>query len=472
MNRWKNSMIAAAFGTTAALAQPAPKPEPALKPEPAPFYKPDLDLQIADEQVRKVEEVLSNLDMKLDMKLGTKLDFNLPDMSAMTARLRASQDALMLQARSRSGRGDAAYDAGARALDDRKYDEAVRRFTTVIDNKEPRADGALYWRAYALNRIGRRDEALASIAALRRDYPNSHWLNDAQVLEAEVKQGSGQAASPADETNEELKLMAINSLMSADPDRAMPLLEGLLKGSSTPRVKDRAMFVLTQNRSARAQQILSDYAKGAGNPDLQLRAIRYIGMSGTTEAQQQLIAIYGASSDAAVKREVIRSLMSARGRDALFNLAKSEKDEDLRGEAIRQLGGLRATDQLGQLYTSETSADNKVQIIRSLFSAGASDKLLELVRNEKDPKVRSEALRSLSRSRSTPIETLTALYSSDTDQKAKRDLINGLHERGDAKAMIDLARKENDPSMKKYIVERLAGMHSKEATDYMMELLK
>ena len=154
--------------------------------------------------------------------------------------------------------------------------------------------------------------------------------------------------------------MAINSLMSADPDRAMPLLEGLLKGNSSPKVKDRAMFVLTQNRSPRAQQILTEYAKGAGNPDLQMRAIRYIGMSGTDDAQQQLASIYSGSNDASVKQAMIQSLMVSNGRDALFNLAKNEKDEELRADAIRQLGAMRATDQLGQLYASETSADGKI----------------------------------------------------------------------------------------------------------------
>jgi len=205
--------------------------------------------------------------------------------------------------------GTVSYDAGTRALDEHKYDEAIRRFNGVIDGKSPRADGALYWKAYALNRAGRRDEALASLATLRQNYPASRWLNDAQALESEVKQGSGQAISPADETNEDLKLMAINSLMNADPERAMPLLEGLLKGNSAPGLKDRALFVITQNRSPRARQVLFEYAKGAGNPDLQLRAIRYIGMSGTSDAQQQLSAVYTASNDPDVKREIIRSLM-------------------------------------------------------------------------------------------------------------------------------------------------------------------
>jgi len=365
------------------------------------------------------------------------------------------------------------YDSGTRLLDEHKYDEAIQQFDRVIAAKGERTDGALYWKAYGLNRIGRRDDAIAALGALRRDYPNSHWLNDAQALEVEVKQNAGQAVSPADQNNEDIKLMAINSLMNADPERAIPLLEGLLKGNASPKVKDRAMFVLTQNRSARAQQILADYAKGAGNPDLQVRAIRYIGMSGTGEAQQQLAGIYSASNDTAVKREIIRSLMVSKGRDPLFTLAKAEKDQGLRSEAIRQLGVMKATDQLSQLYASEPSADNRIEILRALMVAGAADKLLDLAKNEKDPAVRTEAIRNLAFTRSTTPETLMSLYASDTDARTKHELINALFSRGDAKALIELARKESDPAMKRYIVERLSSMrNSKEATDYMMELLK
>jgi tetratricopeptide (TPR) repeat protein len=312
------------------------------------------------------------------------------------------------------GAPDAQYDSATRLLDEHKYDEAIPRLDRVIAAKTDRADGALYWKAYALNRIGRRDEALASLAQLRRDYPASHWLNDAQVLEAEVKQSAGKPVSPVDESNEDIKLMAINSLMRADPDRAVPLLENLLKSGSSPRLKDRALFVLTQSRSPRAEQILTDYAKGAGNPDLQVRAIRYIGASGSAESQQQLGSIYAATNDAAIKREVLRSLMAAGARDQVYNLAKNEKDPNLRVEAIRQLGTMR----------------------------GGS-------------------------------ESLASLYSADADQKIKREVVNGLFARGDAKSLVDIARKEPDPTIKKHIVELLSSMHNnKEATDYMMELLK
>jgi HEAT repeat protein len=201
--------------------------------------------------------------------------------------------------------------------------------------------------------------------------------------------------------------------------------------------------------------------------------VRYIGMTRTPESQQQLVAIYNSSSDIGVKREILRSLQQDQARDQIFNLAKAEKDPDLRLEAIRQLGGMRAGDQLTQLYASESSVDNKRQIIRSLNSAGATDKLVDLAKNEKDPELRIEAIRNVGYTRGIGSDTLTSLYAADSDAKTRRELVNTLFSRGEARPLIDLARKETDPVMKKYIVERLGTMrNNKEATDYMMELLK
>src|SRR5579871_3192470 len=255
------------------------------------------------------------------------------------------------------GRLDGEYDRGMRALDDHKYDDAVRLFDSVIIGKGSRADGALYWKAYALNRLGRRDDALAAIAQLRRDYASSHWLNDAQALETEVRQSSGQPVSPAQDSNDDIKLLALNGLISADPAQAVTLIEGVLKGNGSPKVKDRALFVLTQNQSPQAQQLLMNYAKGAGNPDLQIRALRYVGMSGSADARKQLASIYSSSTDSTVKRQILQSFMVSGDKETLFNIAKGEKDQDLRLGAIRQLGVMRAVDQLMQLYAAESSPE-------------------------------------------------------------------------------------------------------------------
>ena len=53
----------------------------------------------------------------------------------------------------------------------------------------------------------------------------------------------------------------------------------------------------------------------------------------------------------------------------------------------------------------------------------------------------------------------------------KKAVINGLFIQDNATALVGLARKEQDLTMKKEIVSRLSNMHSKVATDYMIELL-
>src|SRR5690242_1017028 len=80
-------------------------------------------------------------------------------------------------------REDADYQNGRRALDAGQWDQAISSFDASIAHKSASADGALYWKAYAQNRAGRRTEALATIAALRKSHPSSRWLNDAQELE-------------------------------------------------------------------------------------------------------------------------------------------------------------------------------------------------------------------------------------------------------------------------------------------------
>ena len=229
------------------------------------------------------------------------------------------------------------YETGMRQLDERRYEDAIQRFDRVVAAKSARADGALYWKAYSLNRLGKRDDALAAIAQLRRDYSKSRWLDDAQALEVEVRQNSGKPVSPETESNEDLKLIAINGLLNGDPDRAVPLLEGILKGTAPPRIKDRALFVLAQSRSPRAQQVLADYAKGTANPDLQKKAMQYIGMVQTPEHLQLLSTIYAGASNPEVKRSVIQAFFMANAGSKLVEIARTERDPAVKVFIVNQL---------------------------------------------------------------------------------------------------------------------------------------
>jgi len=310
------------------------------------------------------------------------------------------------------------YESGKQALDNHNYEKAVETFDKVIDSKNSssRADGAYYWKAYALNKLGKRDEALAALAELSKQFPQSSWLNDSKALQAEVQQAKGQPVSPENQADEDLRLYAINALMNSDADRAVPLLEGLLNNPKmSPRLKERALFVLAQSRADKAHEIVGRYAKGASNPDLQLIAVQYLGTFRSSESRQLLADVYKSSSDMNVKRSVLRSFEMSRDFEHLTGIAKSEQNVELRGEAIRQLGNLR---------------DDQT------------------------------------------VASLVAIYGSESDKNIKREILNSLGNQGAVKQLIDCARKESDPELKRDAVRRLSQMKSKEALDYLAELLK
>jgi HEAT repeat protein len=371
-------------------------------------------------------------------------------------------------------RADRLYEEGRDAIESGKYDRAIERFNRVIEMKTGRTDAALYWKAYSLAKLGQRAEALTTLADLQKQFGDSRWIKDAKALEIEVRQASGQPVSPASQSDDDLKMMALNGIMESDPDSAIPILQQLLNGSSSLRVKDRALFVLSQSRSSRARELIGTIAKGGSNPDLQLRAIKYLGIMGGDENRQILAEVYVGSSDSTIKRSILRSFMVSGDRTRLFDLAKNEKDVGLRGEAVQQLGVMGAHAELAQLYQTETSVEVKKKILQAMFVGGDSTKLGELAKGEKDPELRKTAIHNLGlMGTSRTGDTLREIYTSDASPEIRKAVIQGLFLQNNAKTLVELARAEKSVELKKEIVSKLSLMpQSKEAKEYLLELLK
>jgi outer membrane protein assembly factor BamD (BamD/ComL family) len=365
------------------------------------------------------------------------------------------------------------YDDGREDLDEDRYDQAAAKFKQLADMNGPQTDAALYWKAYAENRRGRRDAALATIADMKRRFPQSRWQKDASALEIEVKQSTGQPVKPADQSDEELKMLAIQGLMNSDSERALPLLEKVINGSASPKEKSKALFVLAQSGSPQAREILGRIARGQTNPDLQRKAVEYLGLFGGAEARKTLADVYASSGDASVKHAILRSYMIGGDHERLFQAAKGEKDDSLRREAIRQLGLVHGTSELEQLYQTETSSDVRREILQAFFLAGDSGRLVKAAQGEKDPELRRSAIRNLGLIHSEDSgKALQEIYNRDADHSVKEEVLNAYFLQGNAKALVAIARSEKDPELKKTAVSKLSLMHSKEGTDYLMELLQ
>jgi HEAT repeats len=369
---------------------------------------------------------------------------------------------------------DALYQRGQNALDNRRWEDAVEYFNQAALKNGSRTDGALYWKAYALNRLGRGAEAKTVLADLRAKHPNSRWLDDAKALDLQIAQASGKPVSPEDETSEDMKILAINGIMQSDPERGLPLLEGILKGGASPKIKQRAVYVLAQSSSPKAQALLEQLARGSGNPDLQVRAVQYLGERRRGPATSQMLAeIYAATNDKEVKRAILHSWSSRNEKDRLLAAAKNEKDLDLKRIAIDRLGDSQGNPELWQLYESETTVDGKKMLLDRMHRNTNVDKLLNVARTEKDPEIRRAAIRVLGDQRTTPsADALVQIYTSEQDEQIRRWILDSLS--NNDVALIQLARAEKDPKMKLRIVERISNLasRSKAAADYLEELLK
>jgi tetratricopeptide (TPR) repeat protein len=370
---------------------------------------------------------------------------------------------------------DRIYDAGLRALDSHKWDEALEDFNQVAAHAGARADGGWYWKAYTLNRLGRRDEALAAIAELRKSYATSRWLDEAKALEIQVRQEQGHPVSPEAESDEELKLMALNGIMQSDPERAIPLVENILKGSGSHRLKAQALYVLAQSNTPRGTQVIEQIARGGGNPDLQLKAIEYLGQrrrQSNNNQNQLLMEIYSSSNDVRVKSAILDAFRNSRDYERLTQIAKSEKNPDLREKTFNPLGDVVGQPELWQLYQAETSPELKMALLRVMQRNGNADKLVEVIKTEKDPNVRRTAINVLATQETGSAERLVSIYGSEQDLQLRQAIVDSLSNQRNVKYLIELARAEKDTKLKLRIVERLSGMHSKEAADYLAELLK
>jgi HEAT repeat protein len=143
----------------------------------------------------------------------------------------------------------------------------------------------------------------------------------------------------------------------------------------------------------------------------------------------------------------------------------------LRREAVQLLGVMGAREDLWRMYQRETDAAVKRRIINALFVAGDMERMGQLARSEQTPELRREAVEKLGLMGQGTSPVLKELYAESADSGVRRAVLQAFFLQGNAQALMEIARTEKDPEMKKRAVRHLSVMGSKEATEFMIELL-
>lgn len=367
---------------------------------------------------------------------------------------------------------NALYWEGHDALKKSDWTEAYRRFQKLekqLREKEPASvDAALYWQAYALAQARRNAEARAAVERLRREFPDSRWSGDAENLMRQLEPAPKADVSAG--ADDELAEIAVQGLLGAPPERALPILKRVLEGKHSAKLKKRALFVLSQIDDKSANDTVLAIARGESDPELRDEAIRMIGVGGQGKAIEQLQALYSASKDKGVRRSILQAWLVSDRKDLVVAVAKSEPDADLRRDAVHTLGAMGGTSELQQLFESTRDEDTQRAAVQALGVAGAVDGLARIVESQASEEVRIEALHALGVAGGG--DRLVSLYGRADTPKLRDALVQGLVIAGDEKGMVELYRKAKDMDEKKKLLRAITTLGNDAALDLIDSTLK
>jgi hypothetical protein len=150
---------------------------------------------------------------------------------------------------SASSPDDNAYADGVRAINTGQWPDAVAIFTRVATQGGNHAEGALYWKAYAENKQGQANTALETCGTLRHDHPGSSWIEECGALEIEIHAKNGQPVPPKAEQSDDLKLLALASLMQHNEKRALAQIDQILNSDASEKLKQGALFIMGEHHT-------------------------------------------------------------------------------------------------------------------------------------------------------------------------------------------------------------------------------
>jgi len=426
------------------------------------------------------------------------------------------------------------YDEGQKALREQQWMEAAGQFKQAIQDDKSQADAAMYWRAYALYKAGRAKEAERELRQLERKHPESNWIKEGQALRIEhqdPEKSIEQVAGNDSLMDDELRLFALVQLMDRDPERAMPLVLDLARNAESAKVRQDALFVLAVNDAPEARGALLEFARNGKDPEMQRNAVHILG---TMEASAELQELYGTVQDRETRVAIIESLSIAGDsvmlkqilaeesdpelrRAAIYGIAmedddgaaellqilyenavtaeekstilealtimdeakplaltilRTEQDPELQRQAIQVLGIMEATEELGELYANMTSRESRVAILQAMSIAEDTDGLMRVLQTEQDADLRAAAIQSLAISDGDEVaDHLVSLYPK-ASREEKSAIIQSMMIMEDPEALLRLLKAEEDPELKREMMQMLTIMDSEEADEYLFDMLE
>lgn len=437
---------------------------------------------------------------------------NAPAQNPPAPKIEATKQAEFFGANFREGRNLIDKQEWARAAD--KFRAALEKYP---DHKS--ADAALYWLAFCYKKQKQFKEADAALDRLLQNFPASTWAGDARVmkmeisaplaklstsgtdkinstlaqeqfsadLEASVTKGARNDSIKkkplADITDErdrlsldradEIKIAAFQSLLTADPKRAIDLMGEILKPDSkaSETLQREILRVWRNPRLFASQTLTSNITKSIGGGK-ELAAL----------LRETLVKCFQNAANPKIRQEIIYTLAGladSQTVDYLKKLYAAENDREIKKAIINALSNPA---NMFYSYYSGGSQKQKAELDRAREQPRKIelDVLLEIIRAEKDIELRRLAFSSLSRFQNwsaseQAVDVMTNLYDAESDEKFKLTIIRALVEskqRRAARKLLDIAKNDKSDKLRLEAIYSLRTSSDPEVLKFLEDLIK
>ena len=413
---------------------------------------------------------------------------------------------------------DSLFRVGRQAMADGDYRRAANVFKTVTDRypQSASASDALYWRAWSLHKLGAErgnkgdlDDALDAISRLERDYPRASTLADARVLRSTIrstqaslgdptaarrvaddaKSVAQQRACPGSNIDDEMRMAAIDGLLSMNSADAIPLLQEVLKQRDPCRVelRKKAVFILSQKRGPEVAPTLLDVARSDPSVDVRGDAIQWLSQSRSEAAIPALDSVLFQSRETEIRKKAIFALSQMsrdeRARAALQRAAQDERmPDEIREEAVFWLGQSRTVDLsfFKNLFRSTKNVDLQKKIsfsVSQTHTAESAAWLLDIAKDRSfDTDVRKDAIFWLSQGRQIDVDALQSIYTGARDeQEIQKQVIFVYSQSRQSTAvdkLMDIAKTDPKIENRKEAIFWLGQKNDPRVKQFLRDLLK
>jgi HEAT repeat protein len=387
-----------------------------------------------------------------------------------------------------------------------QYRTAAETFR-LLSQKYPTsgyAPDGMYYEAFALYRIGGQNELRAALDVLERQKARFPKVNnpdpalptrirgelatrgDRNAAEA-INSAAANQGQTCNKDDMAIRIEALNALSRMSVDSTTPILRRVLsrRDECSIQLRRQAITLMAKNPDAATTDLMIDVLKNDPSMDVRRAALSWLGEVPSERGAAALDEILRSPRDEELHSSALRALASSRNPRAAQSLRtiieRKDVTESLRSRAMEQLtrtDSANAGAYLRSMYPKLESRDLQRSALTAIGRMRDPDTqkwMLAFVRDTTQPvQLRRDALSTITRSSTTTIPEIAALYAQVPELELRTQIISTLASRKEPEAvdqLITIYRATTDTKVKMQIINVLSRRDDPRTQKLMMEIL-